>query len=425
MNTLCMLINCVLLLAIVFFFHKRVSPTSSVLFFSALVVKLMAAFSLGVIYTYYYPRATDTWSYFDIACQLADGAKKDWVEYVNFLFTTQHVDSVGHLLYVEDRTSFFVKIVSLFCLMGGNNYWICAAYFSVISFVAAWYLYRQLVSWKEQVATAAAFSLFFLPSVALWGSGLIKETLALSGLYYLTAMFIRFATGMKMGASDYLVATLALVMAWLFKYYWLAAYLSVLVPSIVLVFVTKRKSYSIRQTIVVWIGCFLIIGVLSTFAHPNFYLDRILHVIVENNARYVRISEPNSLIHFSLLSATWPSILLNSPLAFISGLYRPFVWEATGATSFAIAIENFLFVILTIASCTGKRTASDWRIIFFILVYISILCIFLSLSTPNFGTLSRYRIGFLPFFVFAMSWCNPLLGYLAKRISFAANHSTN
>jgi hypothetical protein len=31
------------------------------------------------------------------------------------------------------------------------------------------------------------------------------------------------------------------------------------------------------------------------------------------------------------------------------------------------------------------------------LFYVVFLCVFLALSTPNFGTLSRYRIGFTPF----------------------------
>ncbi len=425
MTVLIILINCALLLEVIIFFYKKFTPTSSLLFFSALLVKLVAAFALGFIYTYYYSRATDTWSYFEIACQLAEIAKKDWSEYLNLLFTSQHVDSVGHLLYVEDRTSFFVKIVSLLCLMGGNNYWICAAYFSVISFMSAWYLYCQLTSWKGEVTTASALSLFFLPSVALWGSGLIKETLALSGLYYLTAIFIRFARGLKLNAINYLLSVFALSIAWLFKYYWLAAYLSVLVPSIILVFIIKKKSYSTLQTLLIWVACFLVIGILATFAHPNFYMDRILQVIVENNERYMRISASDNLIHFNQLSATWLSILVNSPLAFISGLFRPFIWEASGLTSLALGVENFILAIIGTGWCFGKRTQSDWRVVFFIFIYVSVLCVFLSLSTPNFGTLSRYRIGFLPFFVFAISWCNPLLDYFAKGIFFAGNHPTN
>jgi hypothetical protein len=43
-----------------------------------------------------------------------------------------------------------------------------------------------------------------------------------------------------------------------------------------------------------------------------------------------------------------------------------------------------------------------------------LLAIFLALSTPNFGTLSRYKIGFFPFLVFLTLYKNPLLGKIMQ-----------
>jgi hypothetical protein len=49
-----------------------------------------------------------------------------------------------------------------------------------------------------------------------------------------------------------------------------------------------------------------------------------------------------------------------------------------------------------------------------ILIYCFVLCILLAISTPNFGTLSRYRIGFLPFFVFVLTYRNQVIEYLKE-----------
>jgi hypothetical protein len=51
-------------------------------------------------------------------------------------------------------------------------------------------------------------------------------------------------------------------------------------------------------------------------------------------------------------------------------------------------------------------------LVFSVIVYVSLLCIFLSLSTPNFGTLSRYRVGFISFFFLLVAGRHPLLNKL-------------
>jgi hypothetical protein len=417
--------NITLVLLSVFYFYRKFASKSKALFFLALMLKIGAAISVGLIYTYYYPQSTDTWSYFNSACNLADLARTDLGDYLNFIFTNQHSSSDGHLLYVEDRTSLFVKFTSILCLAGGNSYWICAIYFSIISFFSSWYLYLQVCLWREPVSNAAAVSLFFLPSVIFWGSGLIKETLALAGLYYLTSIFIRFVTNGKLVAIHFLIALVALVVTWLFKYYWLAVFLVVLVPSVVVILLLRQRPCTVGRSILIWIFFFLVTCVLGSFLHPNFYASRIFLVIVENHDRYVQLSSSANLIHFYKLTPDWLGMLTNSPWAVISGLYRPFFWEATSATSWLVAIENLFIFIFTLGALMSKRNSSDWRTTFFILAYSILLCALLALSTPNFGTLSRYRVGFLPFFFFAVLWSNPLLDYLSKRISFLTKRTFN
>jgi hypothetical protein len=44
------------------------------------------------------------------------------------------------------------------------------------------------------------------------------------------------------------------------------------------------------------------------------------------------------------------------------------------------------------------------------------------LSTPNFGTLSRYRIGFLPFIFLLIGIENPLLRWVTSKIQRYVDH---
>jgi hypothetical protein len=100
------------------------------------------------------------------------------------------------------------------------------------------------------------------------------------------------------------------------------------------------------------------------------------------------------------------------PAALFSGLFRPFVVEADTALQFLVSFENLLLVVLFTSALTNMRKliGSKHRILLFsIIVYTVLLCTFLALSAPNFGTLSRYRVGFLPIFLLLLTIENPLI----------------
>jgi hypothetical protein len=152
--------------------------------------------------------------------------------------------------------------------------------------------------------------------------------------------------------------------------------------------------------------------------HPNFYLNRVLLVLVTNHDDFVRISDIDSIIHYYQLHDSWWSILLNSPLALFSGILRPFIWEAEGAAAVLASVENLVMMVLLLTSMfTWRKPFTNKMLVLSVVVYVVMLCIFLALSTPNFGTLSRYRVGFLPFLIFIISYRNPLLVYLANRFT--------
>ena len=101
---------------------------------------------------------------------------------------------------------------------------------------------------------------------------------------------------------------------------------------------------------------------------------------------------------------------LNSPWALFSGLFRPVIFEANSFFQFVIGVENLILLGLSIFNLKYLSRlwhSSERLLIFGVIMYIGLLVIFLTLSTPNFGTLSRYRVGFLPFMIFLLLY-NPL-----------------
>ncbi|QLH34142.1 MAG: hypothetical protein HWD62_18650 [Cyclobacteriaceae bacterium] len=135
-----------------------------------------------------------------------------------------------------------------------------------------------------------------------------------------------------------------------------------------------------------------------------------LEVILSNHNAFVKISNPETLIQFSNLRPDWWSIVMNAPLAIVSALFRPWLGEANGLTGFMAAIENFALTILFIGAFFRKTwKTTDGLLVTAVVVYVLMECVLMAISSPNLGTLSRYRVGFLPLFVFAISYKNPLI----------------
>lgn len=413
------LLHVVILGCLVWLHFKKYAGDHKVVYGFALLFKLSMGIALGLVYRYYY-QANDTWLFFEDAGKLADFARGDFKSYTQFLWHTDQTQSVWHLLAnTQERSLFFVKIVSVFALISGNSYWITAIYFSFISFISCWYLFQTVIKNFAESTPAAALAFLFFPSVVFWSSGIVKETIALAGLYCLASVFIKIIKGDTRTWVEGVLVFFSFYVAWSLKYYWTALFMAVVTTSLLMFLVQKRIVGIQRYKLIAWVVIFLALSAIASQLHPNFYLTRFLNVLITNHDDFVKISRPDALIHYYQLTASWLSIFINAPWALCSGLFRPFIIEATGITPVFASIENFGLLVLTGACFFHRKAPNSDRLLFFsTVVYVVLLCVFLALSTPNLGTLSRYRVGFLPFFTFIISYRNPLLQYLFARISF-------
>jgi len=389
-------INIVFLALICFWIWKRDTQPLHKLFWPALLVKCMAGIALGVIYSTYYD-PSDTFIFFKLASDQADIARNDFNAWINILFAKEDGFFLG-----EYRTVFFSKITSVLALITGNNYWVSSLYYSLLSFFGAWYLSNTIARLFPGIKTAAVLAFLFFPSVVFWSSGIIKESIAMAALFFLAALFLKLWVKERISIISIVVAVLGIIVIFKLKYYYLAAFLPVTLSALIV----KRVSGKFNLTKPVYIiGIFIVVLAIGfavvTLLHPNFSPAKVLHVITFNNKVFMDVCSPEDVIHYYQLGPTWGSMLINAPWALISGLYRPFVWEANTVFKFITGLENLVLLIMTILSLRYVKAlfqSSECLLILAVSLYCSILSIFLSLSTPNFGTLARYGAGYLPFF---------------------------
>jgi hypothetical protein len=107
------------------------------------------------------------------------------------------------------------------------------------------------------------------------------------------------------------------------------------------------------------------------------------------------------------LDGTFSGMLLKAPQAVNVAIFRPYLWEVRNALMAISAVECFVLFIFTLYVLVVKRHVFFKMIldpnVIFCLTFSLTFAFAVGISTYNFGTLSRYRIPMLPFYVMALA----------------------
>ncbi|MEI9918069.1 MAG: hypothetical protein WDO14_04615 [Bacteroidota bacterium] len=377
---------------------KKLVLSDSIVYWSALSLRLIAGVCVGLVFKNYYGFG-DTFTLFDYACKLVDLLYADPGAYVRTILSN------------GSRSEFFSSIISVVNIFTANNYWLTSLWFSFFSFCCSYRLVRKLdfvIPWSK---VASRVALLFYPTVVFWSSGIVKETLAFGAVSMLAVYFLSFMRGQRITWRSLIAIGLFSFLLLNLKYYWAAVLMPSIITGLIIHYAVEKKTFNSKILISSWLAVFALLVIAVSFTHPNFYFERFLSVIVDNYGEFKQISRADNLINYYNLSPTWTSVIVNSPLALLFGLFRPTVFDASTPTAIIAGAENLLLLVLVLGKLRSLRMpmAENQLIAFTTLVYVVVLCVFLALSTPNLGTLSRYRVGFLPFFVILILVNHPIL----------------
>lgn len=385
-------------------------------FFIATGFKLLSGIGVGALYQYYYTFG-DTYAFFNIAQELNKVAEENFAAYLEYLLGMNN-EAFSSMYDYQPRALFMVKILSVINLMTGGNYWVSSLYFSLFAFSGAWYATTTFLKFFGQYKGAVIFSFFYFPSAVFWSSGIIKESVALGCIYFIASYILIIVKEQKLSLYQVLILLLNFFVLWNIKYYYAGIVLLLSFSLVTTSFLSRRFDHLKSSGLVQAAVFFLLIVVSSLIVaqlHPNFYLHRILSVIVDNYNAFEEISAPGDFVEFSALEPNAWSFIYYTPKALVSGLFRPFIGESAELFKIVSGLENLLLLGLLIVAVihAPKERASYLNLLFLsALLFVVIMAVFLTLSAPNYGTLIRYKTGFLPFFVYLVTIRNPWVNKL-------------
>ena len=386
-------------------------------FIPALSLKLLGAIALGILYHTIY--AGDTNNYFHHA-SIIYKAFGDSFSAGLHLLTTDGTVTPDIARYTSQMTwfgtdskeYFVIRVATVGALIGFNTYSVTALFFAVLSFSGMWAMYMTFAKIRPQVYKELAVAVFFLPSVFFWGSGLLKDSLCLGGLGWLFYAFYRGAIEKKNILRCVLIGLIAVRVIASMKVYILLAFVP---PAALWVF--NENTARIRSVAVRWMARpFLLIGgaLVAIYAmgqiaaaDARFNIDKIgaQSKLTATYLQGVSKQENGSGYNIGEQDGTIAGMAKLAPQAVVVALFRPFLWESRNPTMALSALEASYFIFLTLRifyrvgffRALGIIAGSPVLTLCF--VFSVVFAISVGISSGNFGTLVRYKIPLMPFYL--------------------------
>jgi len=403
-------------------------------FIPALSLKFLGAIALGLIYQFYY-NGGDTFNYYmhvsiiysAFGNEFSDGIRlltslgqpmPDLAKYTAYMFWWQPGSS----------ELFVVRIASIISLLCFNTYTVIALFFALISFCGMWAMYITFIRIYPAAYKKLAIAIFFLPSVFFWGSGLMKDSLCVGALGWTFYGFYHVFIAKRNITTASLLGALGIYILAGAKIYIL---LSFMPPALFWIFnenSDKIKSASLRillkpVLILMGAGAAYVGATNLTAGDERFDVEKIgerSKITQEYLSEYVT---SGSAYHIGELDGSIVSIIKVAPQAVFVALFRPFLFEARNPVMLLSAMEATLFLYLTVSLfyktglLKGFSLIAGEPILTFCFLFAIIMAIGVGTTSGNFGTLVRYKIPLMPFFLSAL-YIMQFKATAPKRVAF-------
>lgn len=387
-------------------------------FMPALTLKFVGAIGLGLIYQFYY-HGGDTYNYFTGAKLIGQAFGHSFSAGLKLLFTkgavfdAETAPFINRMVWKPGSSEYVViriaGFLGFFCF---NTYTVIALGFAVLSFSGMWALYITFVKFRPALYRQLAWSVFYIPSLFFWGSGVMKDSICMGALGWVFYCFYKGAVQKRSLVSSVLFGLGAAALLAAVKVYILLCFL----PP-VLLWIFNENNARIKSPALRLLAKPLFFGVgglLAVFALTNltkgdtqYDLDKIgeRSKITSDYLYRVSIEQNGSAYSLGQQDGSIGGMVKLAPKAIGTALFRPFLWEVRNPVMLLSALEAtfFLFFTLRIFYRTGVvRTVAivaQTPMLTLCFAFALVFSASVAISSSNFGTLVRYKIPLIPFYV--------------------------
>jgi uncharacterized membrane protein YqjE len=287
-------------LAILFFRKKTPVQIPRWAYLSAFLAKILCGFVLTWIYTGYYPdrKTADIYKYYDDAKVMYSALPEKPADYVKMMAgignDNPYFDSTYYMkmnnwykrydfgTYNDNHT--IIRFNALVMPLAFGSFHVHTVFMCFFSFVGLWLLCHVFIRLLRGKKWLVFLSVFCVPSVLFWGSGVLKEGILLFSIGLLFYAFYKIVEEQKRNALYFLLLLVALFLLLINKNYLLIS----LVPPLFCYYLVKQ--FRIRHVTLFFFVFHLLLLVAGLFTLRTVFHKYPLRTISEKQRDFINLA---------------------------------------------------------------------------------------------------------------------------------------
>lgn len=385
-------------------------------FIPAFLLKVFGGVVFAIIYKFYYGYG-DTFLYHEGAKILGKTLFDEPATYFRLLFS-ENANLPADLSYFSQDIQysrgaqewFMVKTLSPFSILSFHYYFVTTLFLSFISFFGAWKLFRVFIDLIPKYKHLAFIAAFCIPSVLIWGGGIMKDTMTLAGINIILygSYFLLF----KKQKHFLLWATL-LFWGWIvyqLKAYILIAFIPALLFGLNGVIRDKIGSVFLRRivslalifitSVAIYLG-----PIILRDLNANYSTSAITGKVKGFHSWHSDVG--GSTYDLGVVEYSLTGVIQKIPASLNVTFFRPYPWEISNIVGLFTSFESlvlfgvFIYLLVKLRFRIIRILNAEPILILFTL-YALIFGFVVGFTSYNFGALARYKIPVLSLFTFVL-----------------------
>ena len=432
--------------------ERNTDPKIRALYYRAFYFKLSIVILFTLITEFYF-KGGDTSLYYqatkDLRAAISSNPDNFWVIVKTNkliikspIFDYFYYDNYQYDLtwnYMISAANFYPpKLALIPSFLFGNSYICINMFISFFAFGGAIRLFKTFYHFYPKLYRELAMACFFLPGVAFWSAGLLKDPITFGCIGYITYAFLNIFIKKKNYFRSIVWIIIGVLLLYFIKVYillvlamslliWMFAEFNSLVKNKTLRNIFAGLTFAASAVI-----AYLLLNYFTSLeAAQQYQLDNFTGNTEFQRKLYADIALNKKDSHFDINTSN-PVVTVLSGIS--ATFYRPFPWEVSSPIILLSAMESLMFLSLTLGFMFKKGIKkffsvpfSDPRILM-CFVFSFAFAAAIGAATANFGALSRYKIPCMPFYLIMLMlmyyktnlkyprWFNKILDFVVPAI---------
>lgn len=306
------------------------------------------------------------------------------------------------------------KVTLLLSYLGFSRFLVTTMLFAALAYSGMFKMLEVFVEMMPEWHKRIAFIVLFFPSVNIYGSGILKDTLCIASMGWMIYASHQLFVKKHFTLKNIFIMALSFTIIYVVKIYILAAFVVPYILFLLLRLVKKINSTLIRRVILpILVGMLVLVYIRFADKIDNslgiYAVERLFDTVKEQQTSYLKSeeseSESGSTFDIGPMEPTLSGFFKKMPAGITATFYRPFIWESSKFIMLFSALESLIILLFTLYVIWSAGFIGFFKQIFknpFVFLCISYSLIFaavVGITTLNFGTLARYRIPVIPFYL--------------------------